>query len=76
MIKINLNLFVTLSAYLPDHFDAYPVDENTRLDTLIDLLGIPRDQVKLTFVNGKHADLSYVLQNGDRVGIFPPVGGG
>ncbi len=76
MIKINLNLFVTLSEYLPDNFEAYPIQENTRLDALVDQLGIPMDQVKLIFVNGKSAALDDILQNGDRVGVFPPVGGG
>jgi sulfur carrier protein ThiS len=76
MIKINLNLFVTLSEYLPDNFEAYSIQENTRLDALVDQLGIPMDQVKLIFVNGKSAALDDILQNGDRVGIFPPVGGG
>lgn len=76
MIKINLNLFVTLSEYLPDNFDDYAIQKDTRLDSLITQLGIPMDQVKLIFVNGKNKGLDYILQNGDRVGLFPPVGGG
>ncbi|MBW1866169.1 MAG: MoaD/ThiS family protein [Deltaproteobacteria bacterium] len=48
----------------------YPVGE------LIDQLEIPRDQVKLIFINGVRGIFSSPLQEGDRVGIFPPVGGG
>ncbi|THB78044.1 MAG: MoaD/ThiS family protein [Desulfobacteraceae bacterium] len=75
-MKININLFATLSPYLPENSEAYTMEPDTRLDTLITRLGIPQEQVKLVFVNGKRQELSYVLDEGDRVGVFPPVGGG
>jgi molybdopterin converting factor small subunit len=43
---------------------------------LIDSLGIPRSQVFTVLVNGRHAAMDAVLQPGDRVSLFPPVGGG
>ncbi len=39
-------------------------------------LDLPKEQVKLIFINGRKAELSTVLQEGDRLGLFPPVGGG
>ncbi|MCP3875922.1 MAG: MoaD/ThiS family protein [Desulfobacteraceae bacterium] len=76
MIKIDLNFFATLSEYLPEKNDCYEVFEDLSVEKLITDLGVPLDTVKLIFINGKREKLSYQLKNGDRVGIFPPVGGG
>jgi molybdopterin converting factor small subunit len=43
---------------------------------LTDQLKMPRDTVKLIFINGVRGSLSTPLHDGDRVGLFPPVGGG
>lgn len=50
--------------------------EGSMLDDLVTRLGLPTDQVKVIFVNGKTQDLDYHLQPGDEIGIFPPIGGG
>lgn len=76
MITIEIKLFVTLSKYLPENKDAHPMDEGSTIQDLIDELKLPVEQVKLIFVNGKKQDTGYGLVQGDRVGIFPPVGGG
>lgn len=79
MIKIDLNLFVTLARFHPGGNDGsgpYEVAPGTRVGQLISDLGIPEETVKLIFVNGRKAPLDQVLADGDRVGLFPPVGGG
>lgn len=76
MITIDFKLFVSLTPYLPPNANAYPVPEGQSIAWLIAHLGLPEDLVKLIFVNGRRAERSYLLQDGDRVGIFPPVGGG
>lgn len=76
MITIDLNLFATLSHFLPENAHAYEIDENMTVKSLISDLGISLKDVKLIFINGKKNDPSYILQDGDRVGLFPPVGGG
>lgn len=76
MIHIDLKLFVTLSKYLPKNHQVHGIQEGTTIEQLIRDLGIPRDIVKLIFVNGKKENSDYCLQNQDRVGLFPPVGGG
>jgi molybdopterin converting factor small subunit len=43
---------------------------------VVEELGIPSDQVKLIFVDGKKEGLEFRLSGGERVGLFPPVGGG
>ncbi len=76
MIKITLKLFVTLSKYLPEDGEDIKIPEGNTVGTLLSDLGIPEDLVKLIFVNGKLQKKIYQLKNNDRVGLFPPVGGG
>ena len=76
MIFIDLKLFVTLARFLPENAGEFPVKEGTSVEKLMANLGIPGDWVKLIFVNGKKQGREYCLQDGDRVGLFPPVGGG
>jgi sulfur carrier protein ThiS len=45
-------------------------------DDLIRELGIPAGEVAIIFVNGVQATEATILQDGDRVGLFPAVGGG
>lgn len=76
MIIIDLNLFATLSKYLPEDGGCLEIPSGTTVEKLISDLGIPQGLVKLIFINGKRKDPGYSLKNKDRVGLFPPVGGG
>jgi ThiS family. len=50
--------------------------EGTTAGQLLTILNLPPNLVKVVFVNGIIRDGNYVLQDGDEVGMFPPVGGG
>ncbi len=76
MIHIELKLFVTLSKYHPNGSGGVDVAEGTSVEKLILDFGIPQKTVKLIFINGKKASVTQVLIEGDRLGLFPPVGGG
>lgn len=76
MIKITLKLFVTLSKYLPGDSETIEIPEKTSVGQLIQDLNIPPASVKLVFVNSKKHDFDYQLKENDRLGLFPPVGGG
>ena len=52
------------------------LSDGSTLQNLVDYLALPRDHVKITFVNGKAQKLDRRLEPGDQIGIFPPVGGG
>ncbi len=52
------------------------VPEGTTVEGLVGMLGLPRNEVTLIFINGKHGDFSYTVKEGDTVALFPPVGGG
>ncbi|MFO7911010.1 MAG: MoaD/ThiS family protein, partial [Desulfotignum sp.] len=75
-IIIELKLFATLAEFAPENADNFTVQEGTTVEMLIRELNIPADTVKLIFVNGRKQDTTYVLKPGDRLGLFPPVGGG
>jgi molybdopterin converting factor small subunit len=73
---IDLKLFATLTAQLPANAADYPIKDGITIAQLIDELNISHLEAKLVFVNGVRVDLDTSLHGGERVGIFPPVGGG
>jgi len=73
---IELKLFASLKTYLPQGAERFPIQAGDTVEALTKRLGIPLDEVKLIFVNGVKVQMSSILGGGDRVGIFPPVGGG
>lgn len=75
-MPIDLRCFATLAPLAPANADAFPISPGETVATLIGRLGIPAEEVRIVFVNGANADLDQPLADGDRVGIFPPVGGG
>jgi molybdopterin synthase sulfur carrier subunit len=50
--------------------------EGSTLADLVDYLALPREDIKVSFVNAQAQDFDYHLKAGDEVGIFPPIGGG
>jgi sulfur carrier protein ThiS len=79
-MEITLNLFATLSRYMPrkakGNSCTIEVNEGTRIRELLEGLKIPAKEVKLVFLNGGQAKGDEILKDGDRVGVFPPLGGG
>ena len=76
MATINIKLYATLAQHLPESAGNFPISPGTSVDQLIVDLGIDPELVKLVFIDGRKQDTSTVLQGGERVGLFPPVGGG
>ena len=52
------------------------VPQGTTIDNVLEILGIPAAEMKQTFVNGLYQQGDYVLQDKERVAIFPPIAGG
>jgi molybdopterin converting factor small subunit len=75
-MHISLKLFATLARYRPGHPEACPVAPKTTVRQLLIAQGVPLKEAKLIFINGVKASLDTVIKDGDRVGVFPPVGGG
>jgi molybdopterin converting factor small subunit len=80
MITVHVKLFALLRDRFPDLGigEAMPVElpSGATIGSLIEQLDLPRDQIKVIFVNNVTRQVDHPLSAGDRVGIFPPVGGG
>uniref|UniRef100_A0A7C4PL52 MoaD/ThiS family protein n=1 Tax=Anaerolinea thermolimosa TaxID=229919 RepID=A0A7C4PL52_9CHLR len=79
-MKIRVKLFASFGKYRPGSLPGTPFDlelpEGATLRDLIHHLGLPEEEVKVCFVNGRVEELDYTLSEGDEAGIFPPIGGG
>jgi molybdopterin converting factor small subunit len=73
---VEIKLFATLNRFLPSDPERYPISPGMTACELIRKLKIPEAQAKLVFIDGVKTDPDTALQPGQRVGIFPPVGGG
>lgn len=80
MITVEVRVYATLRKYHPGlgigESLVIALDDKAKLGNLLDELKIPKEEIKVVFVNGKWEAESYLLRDGDRIGIFPPIGGG
>lgn len=74
-MEVNVKLFATLRE---GRFKekTTEVDDNSKVNNVIEKYEIPVEEVAICFVNGRDVDKDHVLQNGDVLSLFPPVGGG
>ncbi|MDH7489331.1 MAG: MoaD/ThiS family protein [Anaerolineae bacterium] len=79
-MRIHVRLFAGLNRYVTNKPSGIPFDaeipEGATVEALIRHLGLPPDEVRIVFVNGRAQPLNFALADGDEVGIFPPIGGG
>lgn len=75
-MRITIKCFATLSKYLPENAEAYELEDGSPVSDVVSALGVPAEELRLIFINGRAAGLETVLAEGDRLGLFPPVGGG
>jgi len=79
-MKIEIRLFATLASYAGhgdmDSDGCLSFDGPATIRDAILRLGVPEQDIKLVFLNGVSVSLDSSLKEKDRVGIFPPIGGG
>lgn len=75
-MKITLLCYATFAENSPEDSDNYPINEGDTVSDVLERVCIPIDEVKIVFINGRSSEFNAVLSNGDRVGVFPAVGGG
>jgi len=70
----------TLRQYVPGYNPSegaeFSMNRKTTVSELCKLMNIPMAKIKIVMVNGKSEPFDYELQGDERVGLFPPVGGG
>jgi molybdopterin synthase sulfur carrier subunit len=74
-MKVELRLYASLARFVPCA-GPMEIDGETTILGLLRRLGVPREKVKIIFLNGIHASGQESLKDGDRIGVFPPVAGG
>ncbi|MEK6664835.1 MAG: MoaD/ThiS family protein [candidate division NC10 bacterium] len=79
-MKIEVRLFATLAAYLPDESDgrsaALEVVNGSTVADAVRLLRIPDDMPFIAMIDGRDAALDRPLGDGDVLSLFPPLAGG
>ena len=80
-MRVQVRLYATFAQYAPTQRAGDPFEVeliiSTSLMGLIHKLEIPEADVHLAIVNGRPVhDRSQQLEDNDRIGLFPPVGGG
>ena len=73
---IQVKLFASLQKFMPASAENYAIEAGITVGELLEQLDIPQDMIKLVFIDNVRAELTSILKGGERVGIFPPVGGG
>jgi len=79
-INIRVRLYATLNKYNPRGPNTreftLEIEPGTNLLKLYEILGIPPEEIKQAFVNGRRVEADYILKDNDEIGIFPPIAGG
>ncbi len=78
MISVNIRLHGFLDRQPPagGEWLSLQLPTGARAGEALDRLGVPRGAVGLLLVNGQRSDTDTPLAGGDRVEIFPLLGGG
>jgi len=77
-MKVEIKLFAGFRSYMPiSPGQRYAdVPDGCTVGDIVHILGIPDETKKIIFINGVHGTVESVLQEKDRLAIFPPVAGG
>lgn len=79
-MALQIFLNATLRQYVPG-YDPYQgisleVPPGTTAAQALDTLGVPVGEVALVMIDGRRREPDFVLQGNERLGLFPPIGGG
>ena len=79
-MEVEVRLYATLRQWAPVEAArgvfAVSLPEGSRVADLIALVCIPAAEVHMIMVNGIAKEPDTLLRAADRIGLFPPVGGG
>jgi len=77
-MPVHVHLFAYLTKYSPTGHEKFDLDlgPGPTVGQLLEKLAIPPDFEKRVLVNGRHAEPSFRLSEGDDVFIYPPAAGG
>lgn len=74
-MKIVVKLFANLRDGREKEMSKEVLGGTTTRD-IVESLNISIDDVAIIMINGRRAELDTIIEDGDTVALFPPVGGG
>ena len=74
-MAILVKVYATLRRHTGGESTLY-VEKAETVHALLEMIGVPEDEVKNVMVNGRRREHGYTLADGDRVALFPPIAGG
>jgi sulfur-carrier protein len=75
-ILLNATLRQFVPGYDPYRGISLEISPGIPVSQIISRLGVPPEEVTLILVNGVRQGADFPLQGDERVGLFPPIGGG
>jgi sulfur carrier protein ThiS len=75
-IFLNATLRQYAQGYDPFKGISLEVPAGTTVAQVISILNIPATEVTLLMVDGRSREPEFILQGHERLGLFPPIGGG
>ena len=75
MPKATLRFYEELNDFLTRHRQKTDFEVESKgkrsIKDMIESLGVPHTEIDLILVNGKSVDFTYILQDGDRISVYP-----
>jgi len=79
-MELTVTLYATLTRYHPEgkknETFSLELPEGSTIKDLLDELGIKENEAKKVFIRHISRPEDHPLEDGEKVAIFPPVGGG
>ena len=75
-VLLNATLRRFYPGYNPYEGFSLEIPPGTPVSLIISQLGLPPEEVTLILVNGVRREPDFPLQGDERLGLFPPIGGG
>ncbi len=75
-VFLNASLRRYVPGYNPYEGLSLKVPADTPVPCVISQIGLPPEEVTLIMVDGVRVQPDFLLQGGERLALFPPIGGG
>jgi uncharacterized protein with PIN domain len=73
--RICLRFYAELNDFLPPALRSVDIDHEFQrrasIKDMIEAFGVPHTEVEVILVNGRAVDFSYIVQDGDRISVYP-----
>ena len=75
-VHINLKLYASLGRYMPETAEKYSIEQGVTVKKLMHDLDVSGEIPLLVFIDGQRGSATSLLEGGETVKVFPPLGGG